>query len=539
MEYSDIPGYDQWIKDTTINGKRDGNLLGALDQGIADWPTAATKPDMIKIALAHMRYMGRQILGLDSDVKDPVSALLRVVARTLAALLGIQSSEGSTKFEYHIDESVNKLVTLPMTSHGRDVDKLSFGASYLDPKRRWLYGVDVNNGKLVQFPWWELSARQREDPYLDVKLGVGIKGTSGGELKMQTRRPVCTLRLFTDWPQVMTDYVLRAPDNKDPNATGLVLKLKHEKLELRLYVECHTGKLTFLDGDPTRLILKYDDVAEYQSDGKPIKLYFRADLDDYLVYGYPPPGPNDSDNAPSYMLEKFFSFDDDARDNLPLSFLDFEESIEQNGKRYSKVWVSRRLLRWPEKLERAQDEKVLALGWDSPYDSPDTGLDWGGFVLGGDGRFYLTRHERGGSLYGGVFHSYYFSGKPILCAGGMMVDGTGGLWAVSNASGHYQPPKESLISVLQVLKSRGVDLESVIVLAIVPGTNPPEFHHYRAKKVLELGRFPPEPLKREECDAIVDDRIVDWDPKKPRVSEVSPPLRSRLLSSVWNPKIEG
>lgn len=83
--------------------------------------------------------------------------------------------------------------------------------------------------------------------------------------------------------------------------------------------------------------------------------------------------------------------------------------------------------------------------------------------------------SQGGDLYSGPhfapandktevarYHSSYFNGEPILCAGDVkIVDGV--IVEISNRSGHYRPPPEKLSMAVEMLAVQGVSLARLFV----------------------------------------------------------------------------
>ena len=83
--------------------------------------------------------------------------------------------------------------------------------------------------------------------------------------------------------------------------------------------------------------------------------------------------------------------------------------------------------------------------------------------------------SQGGDLYSGPhfapandktevarYHSSYFNGEPILCAGDIkIVDGV--IVEISNRSGHYRPPPEKLSMAVEMLAVQGVSLARLSV----------------------------------------------------------------------------
>ena len=73
-----------------------------------------------------------------------------------------------------------------------------------------------------------------------------------------------------------------------------------------------------------------------------------------------------------------------------------------------------------------------------------------------DQKFYISFKAQPGKIH----HSSLLAGRPILCAGEMLIF-QGQLRYINNRSGHYQPPPKSLKKVLEFLEKQGVDLKKV------------------------------------------------------------------------------
>lgn len=86
-----------------------------------------------------------------------------------------------------------------------------------------------------------------------------------------------------------------------------------------------------------------------------------------------------------------------------------------------------------------------------------------GFVLSMSRDFYMMQHytPKGETKETGRFHSSYFAGESILCAGTVHIE-DGKFKAVTTASGHYAPGMSHLYNAVSTLAMMGVDLESVM-----------------------------------------------------------------------------
>lgn len=84
-----------------------------------------------------------------------------------------------------------------------------------------------------------------------------------------------------------------------------------------------------------------------------------------------------------------------------------------------------------------------------------------GFVLGLNRDLYIAQHFS--NAQGAFYHSSYLAGGKVQCAGELkIVDGK--FTMISNYSGHYQPGKQQMLSLVETLKTNGVDLKKVVVL---------------------------------------------------------------------------
>lgn len=89
-----------------------------------------------------------------------------------------------------------------------------------------------------------------------------------------------------------------------------------------------------------------------------------------------------------------------------------------------------------------------------------------GFVMSVDRQFYVAQHgfvhQTGGNKDAMFFHSSYLSGTRVLCAGDCIVR-NGQIESITNASGHYKPPAETLAYVIETLRQNGVDVSELRV----------------------------------------------------------------------------
>jgi hypothetical protein len=97
------------------------------------------------------------------------------------------------------------------------------------------------------------------------------------------------------------------------------------------------------------------------------------------------------------------------------------------------------------------------------------------FVVGFKRDFYMAQHQNSDGGRRSFNHSAYFAGKPVLFAGGIIVQ-KGRLKRIDDCSGHYRPRPEHMVSVLEALLMHGVSLLGVSVLCRLPvGTTYDQF----------------------------------------------------------------
>ena len=88
--------------------------------------------------------------------------------------------------------------------------------------------------------------------------------------------------------------------------------------------------------------------------------------------------------------------------------------------------------------------------------------DHEGYVLSMSRDFYMMQHitPKGEAIETGQYHSSYFAGESVLCAGTLRVEG-GQVKTVTTASGHYAPGVSHLSNAVATLAMLGVDLDKV------------------------------------------------------------------------------
>jgi hypothetical protein len=92
-----------------------------------------------------------------------------------------------------------------------------------------------------------------------------------------------------------------------------------------------------------------------------------------------------------------------------------------------------------------------------PYET-----DHEGYVLSMSRDFYMMKHitPKGETIETGQYHSSYFAGESVLCAGTLRIEG-GQVKTVTTASGHYAPGVSHLSNAIATLAMLGVDLDKV------------------------------------------------------------------------------
>lgn len=88
--------------------------------------------------------------------------------------------------------------------------------------------------------------------------------------------------------------------------------------------------------------------------------------------------------------------------------------------------------------------------------------DHEGYVLSMSRDFYMMQHitPTGSAIEMGQYHSSYFAGETVLCAGTLRIEG-GQVRTVTTASGHYAPGISHLSNAVATLAMLGVDLDKV------------------------------------------------------------------------------
>ena len=123
---------------------------------------------------------------------------------------------------------------------------------------------------------------------------------------------------------------------------------------------------------------------------------------------------------------------------------------------------------WRAKPLRRLDTRDNCFFSHTKLDSPG----WAFFVMSMSSDIYMGPHIGGKTkdVDGGwkypKFHSSYMGGNTVQCGGSMrVIDGV--VTGVKNDSGHYKPVDESLVKVLEMLKTAGQDIRKVDVRTIL------------------------------------------------------------------------
>jgi hypothetical protein len=93
----------------------------------------------------------------------------------------------------------------------------------------------------------------------------------------------------------------------------------------------------------------------------------------------------------------------------------------------------------------------------------DTQTGWAGFALSMAGEFYMAPHVTAGAgQRASFYHSSYFAGKGVLCAGTVKIV-NGNVVGISNGSGHYSPGAREVITAVQMLAIHGVPQNGIAI----------------------------------------------------------------------------
>jgi hypothetical protein len=86
-----------------------------------------------------------------------------------------------------------------------------------------------------------------------------------------------------------------------------------------------------------------------------------------------------------------------------------------------------------------------------------------GYVLSMGGDFFTQKHGTTTNAKGtNIYHSTYLSGAAVRCAGTWKIE-NGVVLEITDASGHYRPTQDHMISALETLKTYGVNMSTLKV----------------------------------------------------------------------------
>jgi len=440
--YTDIPTLEQWKKDTTVNGKREPDLLAWIDGALEDWNTANKDKDLQanpKVMAFLENYLGYQTYRIQTAIKESGSKELKTALDDLWKVVfnKLKATHKLSK-ENEIFATLEQKVTKAMLEDAYLKDKKA-SALHLDPSQLWKYRVHVQSGQLMQLPWWDSSVTKSSNltvvSTLDCKKKVGIGGYRN-----------VTLERLTKYQEVIVQTngaceLLFDPD-QEVYCEGRDLTANSSSNNGRTYIPL-TADMTFYlkvygEGDDIFLLAREVQSKELIKTG--FDKVTKPDEESLTAVQVP-------EKCAKYQIAAGSDIED--VDNVVLLTTLFKSYID---------------------------------GWTSNYGAA-AGQGWGGYVLGVDRELYMTKHTTG---HGSIFHSYYFSGKPVLTAGALMVDSNGRLMAISNCSGHYRPNKYSLLHALNYFRQKKVDLSNVMVVAVSGGGfgSVTSFEFYSAEEFL-------------------------------------------------------
>lgn len=482
MNYSDFPTITQWYLDTTETyGSRENETLLPLDNAINNWKEYQSSKksnwDTELLILSGIRY-GSSITwrGMDPRAKAVV-AIQAIGALAERLLLDLFTSTDSRK----LDQQIGNALSTGMSDHGQVTDTTPGQiAKYItkhDESTRGRFEVFCDNGKLLQYKSWT--------------------NKSDSE-----KIPVCTMNIAS----MGLDYV----------------EYYSEKAPFFLWKSDFEKKFG-------GFVRAYSDDSNEQIDNKMLlpysaKIYIRACLDDQQRY-YVDLLPDGNESS----ITRSYDFVEKCR-NGGLKIGEGTDLFEdERGTKYKKIVLIDEFLRRSAPVKRFP-RTTKTIGWKSRYGTP-CGRDWGGYVLGCNDKLYMAEH----SSHAKVFHSYYFAGKPIVCAGSLLVDGNGVLRAISNRSGHYQPAISRLMFVLQYFNRNGVDISDVLVCAHGNGVD----SWYRSQDFLRAHGSPcagklDEKAVKKSLEKI---KIFSSPDDKTMISDFDNQEKSTLLTFIYNHKV--
>lgn len=419
--YSDIPTLDQWKKDTTIDGKRDLDVLGWIDDALEDLEKAksdkelAGNKDVLKFLLLCLGYQVMRVRRYLNDSspqewKTAIGEHYDIISKKLKDDYSIGESG-------KIDDALAKEVVTAMSEHGFKTD-VKNSAHYLDDSILWQSKVYPESAALRQYAWWDKTSPPR---------------------KSSQRHIVCTLTI----PELRIDIAALGSVKVDPTPENIQRKEVIVTADKDDDIGRYLGEQRYdvFCGDSTAFTIigtEFPRILLTNSTRAFVKIYVNSKGKHYLK--------RESDN--SLIMTNCDDLGIKDTQLTPTTYNDsngtYKEYIFDTGAPWKYAAVTREV------------RKTIA-GWKSPY-----GNDieyWSGYVLGVDGELYMTKHDADSN----IFHSCYFAGKPILAAGTIMVDPNGHPIAITNCSGHYKPAAATLLHVLKYFKLKKISLANVVV----------------------------------------------------------------------------
>ena len=124
----------------------------------------------------------------------------------------------------------------------------------------------------------------------------------------------------------------------------------------------------------------------------------------------------------------------------------------QGGRAYQRQW-------WLSKPDLVIAESIRG----KPDGQKDMQEGHAGYVLSMGGDFFTQKHSTSANAQGtNIYHSTYLSGGTVRCAGTWKIE-NGVVLEISDASGHYRPTQDHMISAVETLKAYGVDMGTLKV----------------------------------------------------------------------------
>ena len=94
-----------------------------------------------------------------------------------------------------------------------------------------------------------------------------------------------------------------------------------------------------------------------------------------------------------------------------------------------------------------------------------TKKEYSGYVMSQGGDLYSGPHFTPREKQSARYHSSYFGGEPILCAGEVLIK-EGVIYEINNSSGHYRPGANNVSLMLEMFMIQGVRLKDLKISAI-------------------------------------------------------------------------